>query len=511
MSTNPLPMRGEDVQPHRFLYSLDQEGMKREMVGADDKVHFVSVNSNVSNGGRSLEVKEEKSTTVDESMKFRHNMAMKVLEKRILEQKKKEELLKKSKSKEAVEVEPRKDRTYAGSAAIAWSGGSFRYNPYGEPVYNHDNRPNYIPKERVVHLDLKGAPPLPSTYKTLIPWLAKYGATSILIEYEDMFPWEGTLKSFAAKNHYSKKDIEEIIALSKANNIQVIPLVQTFGHLEFALKLSKYSYLREVPELPQALCPSQNDSKLLVHTMIDQIMALHRGAEFLHIGCDEVFQMGECDKCRLKPRDNLFLEHVSQIAKYVRTTHGAIPLIWHDMLTHVSESYMKDYNIGELVEPVVWVYAEDVYRFIQPSTWTKFAQVFPTVWGASAFKGAFGEQSTVPNVRRHMDNNLNWLDVMASEGPKFTRGFRGIVLSGWQRHDHFAVLCELLPAAMPSLAVNLITNSHGFFNATIHFELYEALNCMQTPKYQTGLNLDSDPFLWDKFSWCYFPGAMAFK
>ncbi|KAB7497051.1 Hexosaminidase D [Armadillidium nasatum] len=406
----------------------------------------------------------------------------------------------------------RQEDIYAGQAAAEWNGGSYRYNGFGEPVYNHGNRPNYIPKQRVIHLDLKGAPPLVSMYKTLIPWLSQYGATAILMEYEDMFPWEGSLSPLAAKNHYSKEDVREFLSLCKENNLEVIPLVQTFGHLEYALKRPSYSHLREVPEMPQAICPSKNESLMLVKSMIDQMMKLHKGlVRYLHIGCDEVYQLGECEKCRAKVREALFLEHVSKVAKYVRETYKVIPIIWHDMLTHVSEYLMKDYHIGELVEPMVWVYAEDVYRFVQPSTWSKFAEVFPTAWTASAFKGAFGEQSTVPNVQRHLDNNQNWLDVMASESTKFSAGFRGLVLTGWQRHDHFAVLCELIPSALPSLAINLITVSHGYFNETVLPKLYEALKCMQTPKYQTGLNLDSDPFLWDKFSWCFFPGSLIFK
>ena len=46
---------------------------------------------------------------------------------------------------------------------------------------------------------------------------------------------------------------------------------------------------------------------------------------------------------------------------------------------------------------------------------------------------------------------------MASEEFKFKgQGFQGIVITGWSRYDHFAVLAELLPAAMPSLVSSIL-------------------------------------------------------
>ncbi|KAJ9578744.1 hypothetical protein L9F63_005033 [Diploptera punctata] len=404
-----------------------------------------------------------------------------------------------------------------------------QYNSYdqqglyqmGIPYVNLDPRRPYVPEQRLVHFDLKGAPPKVSFLKRLFPLMRQLGATGVLLEWEDMFPFTGSLSPLAAGNCYSRRDVEEILGAARGSELEVIPLVQTFGHVEFALKHQDFSHLREVPESPQALCPSLNASMDFVEKMIEQVMELHQGARFLHIGCDEVFQMGECRRCRTQMRETLFLSHVARVASFVRNRYGSVtPIIWDDMLRHLSPQSLEEFRIGELVEPMVWVYAEDVYRFVPSMVWDKFAAVFPYVWSASAFKGAFGETLYIPNVKRHLENNLRWLEVMSSEGPKFKGGFRGIALTGWQRYDHFAVLCELLPAAVPSLAVNLLATSHGYFNQSLKAKLQSSLGCARPgsssssssySRSESIVNLNSDPYLWDKFGRCFFPGAPFFK
>lgn len=375
---------------------------------------------------------------------------------------------------------------------------------------------NYIPPQRLIHLDLKGAPPKVSYLKRLFTLSREMGATGVLLEWEDMFPWSGDLSPLAATNTYTLKDVDEILEAAHSVHLEMIPLVQTFGHAEFALKHKEFASLREVPDSPQAVCPSLNTTMHFIRQMIDQVMSVHHGIRFIHIGCDEVFHMGECVRCRTQTREFLFLNHVTRVAEYVRSHYAnVVPLIWDDMLRHLPPISLEQFHIGDLVEPMVWVYAEDVYRFVPSSVWDKYATTFPRIWAASAFKGAFGETLYVPNVKRHLENNLRWLQVMATEGPKFKGGFQGIAITGWQRYDHFAVLCELLPSAVPSLAVNLLATSHGYFNQSLRTKLNAGLSCgVFGPSAEHGasfLNLNNDQFLWDQFSRCAFPGHTFFK
>ncbi|KAK9890873.1 hypothetical protein WA026_012217 [Henosepilachna vigintioctopunctata] len=384
----------------------------------------------------------------------------------------------------------------------------------GVPFVNSFDKNLYIPKKRIVHLDLKGAPPLISYFRRFFPFIRNLGATGLLIEYEDMFPFDGVLKNLSAKNSYTKAQIIEILNLAAESHLEVIPLIQTFGHLEFALKLQDFSKLREIPNIPQALCPNRNGTLDFIREMVNQIMALHPNINHLHIGCDEVYQIGECELCRLELRDTLFLRHIYNVSSMILDNYPSLKLIiWDDMLRHIPQEAMLEMNLGKLVEPMVWVYVEDIYRFVQPLVWDKYAATFRTVWAASAFKGAFGEALYVPDAKRHLENNLRWLDLMSRQSGKFKDGFAGLVLTGWQRYDHFAVLCELLPSSTPSLALSLTAVTYGYFNASLKSLFLSGLSCpRESPESNSPfISLDYDQFLWERLGRCMFSGSQVFR
>merc|ERR1719348_1549291 len=141
---------------------------------------------------------------------------------------------------------------------------------------------------------MKGAPPLMSYLIALLPLMKGAGATDLLIEWEDMFPYWGPIANISAKNSYTKSEVSSLLQAAKENGLGVIPLVQTFGHLEFVLKLAEFSHLREDAPYPQAVCPSLEESDDLVQLMVHQVAEIHTEATHIHIGCDEVFQLGSC-------------------------------------------------------------------------------------------------------------------------------------------------------------------------------------------------------------------------
>ncbi|XP_028692866.2 hexosaminidase D isoform X2 [Macaca mulatta] len=269
-------------------------------------------------------------------------------------------------------------------------------------------------KMRLVHLDLKGAPPKVSYLSEIFPLFRALGANGLLIEYEDMFPYEGPLRLLRAKYAYSPSEIKEILHLAGLNELEVIPLVQTFGHMEVY-------YLGEGEASRRWLQQEQNST------------------------------------------GKLCLSHMRAVASHVQTQRPSVtPLVWDDMLRDLPEDQLAASGVPQLVEPVLWDYAADLDVHGKVLLMQKYWRCgFPRLWAASAFKGATGPSQAVPPIRHHLRNHVQWLQVA---GSRPTDSLQGIILTGWQRYDHFSVLCELLPAGVPSLAACLQLLLHGGFD-----------------------------------------------
>lgn len=370
---------------------------------------------------------------------------------------------------------------------------------------------SYVPPIRLVHFDLKGAPPKVEYFKDILPILKASGATGLLMEYEDTFPFWGALSPVAAPYSYTKEDILSIQSLAEDLELEVIPLVQTFGHMEFVLKLPQFKHLRESKESASALCPLNHESFQLVAEIIDQIMSLHPKSRWLHIGCDEVFYMGLCKKCNkyVYQKDILYLQHVTKIARLVKKKYEVVPIIWDDMIRRTSSRVLQSSGVGSLVEPMVWVYAEDVPSFFFPSMWHRYKMTFKNIWAASAFKGAFGRELVVPNAQRHLRNHISWLSAIATHSRK-PLNFRGLALTGWQRYEHFGPLCELLPVGIPSLVLNLLTVSHGCYWDGLIPKMKRQLQCSQED-FVDNFQIQSDPLLLKTMKSCTYPGSSVFQ
>ncbi|KAJ7306092.1 hypothetical protein JRQ81_010458 [Phrynocephalus forsythii] len=324
---------------------------------------------------------------------------------------------------------------------------------------------------RLVHLDLKGAAPRVSYLEQIFPLFSKLGANGVLIEYEDMFPYSGELESLRSPYAYSEEDVDKILELAELNKLEVIPLVQTFGHVEFILKHDKYRHLREVERFPNSFNPHVPETLALVKSVLRQVLSRHPRSHWVHIGADEVFHLGEgVDSKTWMSRHGgdlgkMYLGHIREVVGFIASQPGGFQvLLWDDMLRKISPVALQDSGIAKHASPMLWFYSPDFDTQQIGKYVAKYAECgFKTIWFASAFKGTTGPAQAWTPLDHHLQNHLRWLKVIQSMPATPSIRFQGIVLTGWQRYDHYSALCELLPVGIPSLAICLQTLVNGGF------------------------------------------------
>ncbi len=163
---------------------------------------------------------------------------------------------------------------------------------------------------------------------------AKLKLNTILFEYSNRFPFEKHAR-IKAPTALTKEDVVELVELARANGMEVIPLQQSIGHLDYLLRNDHYAWIREEEKHKDQLCPLHPDSFTIFTELAEEVLALHPGIRHFHIGGDEARRMGTCPKCREKVEkygvSRLYVDYINQVSQWL-TERGLTPIIWDDML-----------------------------------------------------------------------------------------------------------------------------------------------------------------------------------
>lgn len=326
----------------------------------------------------------------------------------------------------------------------------------------------------------------------------------LLIEWEDTLPYVGRLKCVRHPTQcYSASQVRDILQAAAESNLEVIPLVQTFGHLEFVLKHERFSSMRESPQSYMDLCPLADGARELASELVSQVLSFHPGCRRIHVGCDEVFGFVSCTKCkkfvRSTPdgRTQLFLDHVLHVINQCVSVHKVQPFIWHDMLDSFSkEALVPLARTG--VQVVIWSYTPEVESKLPVDLWDRLMAAGVSCWGASAYKGASEPDGVWTPMVHHLANHQSW--IAASRRVKLS----GIFLTGWTRFNHTAALCELLPAGFPCLVLCLATLQAGGWHPSLAHRVLDPIGL-------AGISLSPSTSVLSDLPLGRFPGAEMFQ
>jgi hexosaminidase len=186
---------------------------------------------------------------------------------------------------------------------------------------------------RAVHFDVKHHLDHMHYYYECIDRLACYKINAVIFEFEDKLRYRRQ-PLVGAPQAISMDEMAALTNYAHERHIEISPLVQGLGHATFILKHKKYEHLRELPYNHWAFCPFDEGTYKVLFDLYRDAIEATPGSKYLHIGGDEIGNIGLCPRC--KPTADkegtlsLNLYWLKRVCDFANE-NGRIPIFWDDM------------------------------------------------------------------------------------------------------------------------------------------------------------------------------------
>lgn len=174
-----------------------------------------------------------------------------------------------------------------------------------------------------------------SFHKKLIERVySRFKLNQLLIQCEQL-QWDAD-PEVAPRWGGTKAAVREELSYAKAHGINMVPLVQSYGHMEWLFNKPKNRAFAEDPELPYAVNITNPEALGYLGKLVTEADDLF-GAPAFHAGLDEVTMRG---RFPLKSAPKTFSELFVSNARYWHDFHqkrGKTLWMWADMALHPSE------------------------------------------------------------------------------------------------------------------------------------------------------------------------------
>lgn len=185
--------------------------------------------------------------------------------------------------------------------------------------------------------------------KKYLDYTAALGMNMLMLYTEETYEVEGYPFFGYQRGRYTLQELQQIDDYAYSLGIEVIPCVQTFGHLEQYLR---YPTSADVKDSPSVLLAGEEKTYDLIRACVATMRKAFRSNR-IHIGCDETRGLGlgeYLNRNGYRDRFEIFNEHLQRVTQ-ICTEFGYRPMMWSDMyFTLVNAKGAEDYA-PELIVP----------------------------------------------------------------------------------------------------------------------------------------------------------------
>jgi hexosaminidase len=284
---------------------------------------------------------------------------------------------------------------------------------------------------RGFHLDLRIQVMLMPALRAFAKKLSEYGINILIMEWEGTYPFE---KHPLIPNRYAytKAEIVDFVKYCNGLGIDVIPLQQSFGHVEYILRHEKYKDLREDQKDYSQVCPLQTKQDSALFTDLYTELASTHTSKYIHIGGDETYLLGHDERCKLKAekegKSKLYIDYIRMLCNIVIKL-GKRPVLWAD----IAMKYPEAINLlpkGTVL--VDWNYGWSMNNF---GDHQKLMESGYEIWGAPSLR-SHPDNYFLTQWEKHFNNIRNFVPVARE------LGYKGIVMTSWSTSGAYSSVFE---------------------------------------------------------------------
>ncbi len=152
---------------------------------------------------------------------------------------------------------------------------------------------------------------------------------------------------FVSHDILTHEEVKDICAYIRSFGLEIIPEVQSFGHTQY-LTMSHPELAEIDSDEEQAvdlfvaditpgkfykhcMCPNHPDYYKLIFDVIDEVIEVVQPEKYLHIGHDEIYVVGKCERCKNIPDDEIYATEVTKLNDHIKSK-GLTTMMWSDMI-----------------------------------------------------------------------------------------------------------------------------------------------------------------------------------
>ncbi len=188
--------------------------------------------------------------------------------------------------------------------------------------------------------------------KKYLKYMAVHGMNMLMLYTEDTYEVKKYPYLGYQRGRYTAEELREVDDFAASLGIEVIPCIQTLGHMEQFLR---YSVNEDIADNATVLLVGEEKTYEFIEECIKTLRGIFR-TNRIHIGCDETRGLGTgayLKKNGLRSQMDIFSEHVARV-KEICDKYGYQPMMWSDMYfaysgTNLKETYDNSVTIPQSV------------------------------------------------------------------------------------------------------------------------------------------------------------------